>query len=117
LYLDARGMKGTRMKQNCWQVKHCGREPGGSKAGELGVCAAASATALNGTNGGCNGGRACWAIAGTLCGGKVQGTYATNVANCMQCEFYRQVAAEEGANHAGARVIMEKLAEAALARK
>ena len=105
------------MKQNCWQVKRCGREPGGLKTAELGVCPAAVATVLNGTNNGCNGGRACWAIAGTLCGGKVQGSYAMKLANCMQCEFYRQVAAEEGPKHAGAREIMAKLAEAALLGK
>lgn len=62
------------MKLNCWQVKKCGREPGGAKTAELGICPAAAEVALSGTNGGKNGGRACWAIAGTLCGGKVQGS-------------------------------------------
>ena len=84
------------MKLNCWQVKKCGREPGGPKVQEFGVCLAATETALNGANDGKNGGRACWAIAGTLCGGKVQGSYAAKLANCMQCEFYKQVAAEQG---------------------
>ena len=36
------------MKLNCWQVKKCGREPGGAKVAEFGVCPAAAETALNG---------------------------------------------------------------------
>jgi hypothetical protein len=102
------------MKMNCWQVKNCGRQPGGAKVAELGVCPAAGEKALTGVNGGLNGGRACWAIAGTLCGGKVQGSYAMKLTNCMQCAFYKQVADEEGPNHVGAREILTRLGEAAL---
>ena len=29
---------------NCWEVKQCGRQPGGPKAGEFGVCPAATAS-------------------------------------------------------------------------
>lgn len=104
------------MKLNCWQVKKCGREPGGLKVAEFGICPAAAETVLDGTNSGKNAGRACWAIAGTLCGGKIQGSYAMKLSNCLQCEFYRQVAAEEGPNHEDARAILGKLAEAALSR-
>lgn len=78
------------MKQNCWEVKKCGREPGGAKSKELGVCAAATAVTFNGKNGGKNGGRQCWRVAGTLCGGKVQGEYAAKAASCMVCEFFKQ---------------------------
>jgi hypothetical protein len=84
-------------KTNCWEFKQCGREPGGGKTGELGVCAAASETRTDGINGGSNGGRACWALAGTLCGGVVQGTFAAKVANCLKCDFYKLVQSEEGA--------------------
>jgi len=84
-------------KMNCWQAKNCGRQPGGPKVRELGVCPAA-ATESSGINGGTNGGRICWAIAGTLCGGKVQGTFAQKAANCMECPFYAQVRHEEGAS-------------------
>ncbi len=104
------------MKMNCWQVKKCGREPGGLKVVELGVCPAAAETALNGVNNGRNGGRACWALAGTLCGGKVQGSYAMKLTNCLKCEFYHQVATEEGPNHESAKGILAKLAEAAACR-
>ena len=27
---------------NCWEVKKCGREPGGAKVAELGVCPAST---------------------------------------------------------------------------
>ena len=50
-------------KQNCWEFKKCGREPGGVKTAELGVCPAATTEKANGLNSGRNGGRACWAIA------------------------------------------------------
>ncbi len=85
-------------KLNCWEVKHCGREQGGAKSRELGVCPAASEMRVNGVHGGMRGGRACWAVAGTMCGGVVQGTFASKVLNCQQCDFYAQVRAEEGAN-------------------
>ena len=83
-------------KINCWEFKKCGRQPGGARAVELGVCEAAKA-ANGGLNGGTGAGRICWAIAGTLCGGKVQGTFAQKVANCMTCDFYKVVKMEEGA--------------------
>lgn len=83
------------VKQNCWQVKNCGRQPGGPKASELGVCPAAK-SGPSGINGGDHAGRICWALAGTLCGGKVQGTFAHKAANCMECVFYLQVKREEG---------------------
>jgi hypothetical protein len=96
-------------KLNCWQSKKCGREPGGGRVGELGVCPSAVEVRLNGVNGGRNGGRACWAVTGTLCGGKVQGTYATKLTNCLDCEFYALVAAEEGPVHVGAKGILARL--------
>jgi hypothetical protein len=96
-------------KQNCWEFKKCGREPGGSKVAELGVCTAAIETGVSGMNSGVNGGRSCWAITGTLCGGKVQGSFASKLANCMQCEFYQLVGSEEGANHESAKDILSRL--------
>lgn len=96
-------------KLNCWQFKKCGREQRGSKVGELGVCPAAVEVRLSGVNEGQNGGRACWAIAGTLCGGTVQGTFAVKVANCLKCEFYMVVATEEGPNHESAKDILARL--------
>jgi len=96
-------------KMNCWEFKKCGREPGGAKVAELGVCAAATVAAVNGCNNGKNGGRSCWAIAGTLCGGKVQGSFAEKLGNCLKCEFYQQVGAEEGSNFTSSKDILLKL--------
>ena len=63
---------------NCWEFKKCGRESGGLKASELGIC---PAYPDNGTQ--------CARAAGTLCGGKVQGSFASKLVNCMQCDFYK----------------------------
>jgi hypothetical protein len=64
----------------------------------MGVCPAAIETSAHGTNGGKNAGRLCWRIAGTLCGGQVQGTYAMKAMNCSKCEFYLNTRKEEGAD-------------------
>ena len=96
-------------KKNCWEVKGCGREPGGVKAKELGVCVAATEKRVDGVNEGKNAGRACWAVTGTFCGGKVQGSFASKVMNCMNCDFYRQVEKEEGPRLASPKKILEKL--------
>lgn len=85
-------------RENCWEIKKCGREPGGAKAAELGVCVAATDTASNGLNSGENGGRICWALAGTLCGGEVQGTFADKSRACSGCEVFVQIRLEEGRN-------------------
>ena len=94
---------------NCWEFKKCGREPGGAKAAELGVCIAATETRLNGVNGGSNGGRACWCTSGSLCGGKVQGTFAAKIGNCMQCGFYQRVGEEEGYSFQTSTAILARL--------
>ena len=63
---------------NCWEFKKCGREIGGKNANELGICPAAPD---NGTH--------CAQIAGTLCKGEIQGTFAQKLYNCMKCDFYK----------------------------
>lgn len=82
-------------KKNCWEFKKCGREPGGPRSAELGVCPVTTHEELHGAHDGKNGGRACWVIAGSLCGGKVQGTYAQKLNNCWRCDFFTQVKMEE----------------------
>ncbi len=82
-------------RDNCWEIKKCGREPSGAKTEEFGVCPAASEASMTGINRGVNAGRICWAVAGTLCGGEVQGEFATKLANCVTCEFYDKVLNEE----------------------
>lgn len=96
----------TRM--NCWEFKKCGRQPGGGKAGELGVCPAAVDAGCDGMNRGSMGGRACWALAGTLCGGVVQGSFAGKAAGCQNCEFYKLVKNEEGPRYCGTREILRR---------
>jgi hypothetical protein len=81
---------------NCWEYMVCGREIGGARVNELGLCPAAIDTRFNGIHGGRNAGRACWVVAGTLCKGTVQGTYAKKYKGyCWQCDFYTIVKKEE----------------------
>ena len=82
-------------KINCWEFKKCERQPGGKKAEELGVCPAAADSSFNGINNGQNAGRICWAVAGTCCGGKVQGTFAEKRRSCVTCDFYQHVQEKE----------------------
>lgn len=62
---------------NCWEFKKCGREKGGARAVELGICPAYP-----------DRGQSCAQIAGTFCGGQVQGTFAVKFNSCRRCEFY-----------------------------
>lgn len=96
-------------KSNCWEAKRCGREPGGVHVTEFGVCPAAIEARADGLNGGTNGGRVCWALAGTLCGGVVQGSFATKLANCLQCDFHNRVADEEGRALLTSREILSRI--------
>lgn len=98
-------------KQNCWEALKCGREPGGEKIHELGVCPVPLEERVNGINDGKNGGRACWAIAGTFCKGKVQGTLAHKLGDCLDCEFFKKVVHEEGDKFEFAKVIFLKLSK------
>jgi hypothetical protein len=86
-------------KSNCWEFKKCGREKGGNKTQDLGVCPAASDTSCDGINNGKNAGRICWAIAGTFCDSKVQGDFAQKSVSCMSCEVFKMVKTEEGAEN------------------
>jgi tRNA A-37 threonylcarbamoyl transferase component Bud32 len=82
--------------QNCWEYMKCGRQPEGDKVGELGICCAATDTSYDGINSGKCGGRICWAIAGTFCGGRAQGSFADKRGTCLNCDFYKTVQEEEG---------------------
>ena len=64
---------------NCWEFKKCGRENGGeSGEGEMQPCPAYP-----------DNGKRCARVAGTLCGGRIQGAFATKLASCMNCDFYK----------------------------
>lgn len=94
-------------RMNCWEFFECGREPGGKKIRELGACPAAAKTELDGVNDGTNGGRACWAIAGTLCEGEIQGTYAQKLGNCLKCDFHAFVRGQQHGNYASTKKILD----------
>ena len=64
---------------NCWEILNCGREKGGDKVEELGECVA-SKEGL---------GHSCWAVAGTLCGCEIQGTFAQRFGLCNVCEVFK----------------------------
>jgi len=85
----------SKARPNCWEVMKCGRQPGGDKVSQLGLCPAATETSFDGTNGGKNAGRFCWKVAGTMCGGKVEGVVARRLKSCTDCEFYHQVREEQ----------------------
>ena len=66
------------------------------KADELGVCPAAIDSTHDKINNGQNGGRYCWRIAGTMCGDKIQGEWATKISDCNACKFFQFVENQEG---------------------
>ena len=74
---------------NCWEFKKCGREPGGSRTAELGLCPAAVNPAFYAVHGGKNGGRACWVATSGVVDGDV-------CPECRECEFFQLVRREEG---------------------
>ncbi len=80
-------------RMNCWEVKACGRGPGGENVEGHGVCPAALPNEFDGVNRGEHAGRFCWAVAGTLCGGEVQGSFAAKLMTCIPREFLKQVQA------------------------
>jgi hypothetical protein len=84
------------MKKNCWELIFCGREPNGISVHEHGVCPAAIDTLHDNKDNGKNGGRYCWRITGTLCGGKVQGEWANKITDCHACKFYQFVEKQKG---------------------
>ncbi len=62
---------GRRQRLNCWEFYTC---PGVRQQ----ACPAFTR----------NAGRSCWLVAGTLCGGRVQGSIATKISECRICDFY-----------------------------
>ena len=74
---------------NCWNWKNCGRYPGGANAEELGVCPATTFEEGDRFLNGRGAGRACIFVSGTLCGGKVQGSFVDKHRNCQSCDYYQ----------------------------
>ncbi len=83
-------------RTNCWDIVRCGREPGGDKVEDEGLCPAAAEEGADGVNSGTHGGRVCWAISGTFCGRQARGSEAMRLVSCFSCEFFNKVLREEG---------------------
>ena len=80
-------------KINCWEYKKCGRQPGGQREKEFGVCPASLSIESNRINDGVNGGRYCWAVTETLCEFDHNGIFKKNLETC------KKVKAEEGPDY------------------
>lgn len=85
-------------RQNCWEFKKCGRQPGGENVAKDGVCPAAVFELADGFCEGKNGGRACSYIIGTLCSKDVCkiDDVLEKQRICSECEFYRQLKKDHG---------------------
>ncbi len=88
------------MKKIFWEFKNCGRSKD---------CPTALDPRLNGAHEGFNAGRACWMIAGTFCGGIIQGTYAKKEKKCIDCDFYKYVKNDEYPQFQLSILLREKL--------
>lgn len=86
-------------KMNCWDFRRCGRTPYDGPIDEKRICPASVEKRLDGIHGGKNAGRACWAVTGTMRGGKRQGSAYQKFRDCMKCPFYRALKREEGENY------------------
>ena len=82
--------------ENCWESKRCGRGPDGKND-----CPAAKDSTLNGVHGGVNAGRACWVAAGSYCGSTVTGDFARQMKDCLRCDFYKTIEADEKTSESG----------------
>ncbi len=96
-------------KKNCWEFKSCGRHEGGEHVRDLGICPASTEKRLNDIHNGENGGRACWIVAGTLCNGQVQGTFAQKYRTCEACDFYKSVREEESTSFTFSARLLDKI--------
>jgi len=77
----------------CWEIRGCGQAEGTSGGGKR--CPVPRTMALDGVNGGDNGGRCCWAVDGALCIGK-RPQDAGPADPCLRCSVLATVRREEG---------------------
>ncbi len=80
------------MKKNCWEVKACKKCT--TILGDD-CCPVCKEVKLDGVHDGVNGGRACWTIPRTKCGGSTQRVFGNKFDNCTACNFYNMVKEEE----------------------
>lgn len=84
---------------NCWDVMKCGREHDSPTVNDQGECAASAAVKANGLHGGLNGGRVCWAIAGSFSGKQPSCTFVARMGGCESCTFYKMVRVMESSDY------------------
>ena len=75
-------------RKNCWEFKKCGREPGGARADELGVCPVAMKTGYYGLDGEIEVGRLCWYV-------KPLFFNEGSRSDCEKCRFHKLVMKED----------------------
>jgi len=85
-------------KKNCWDYYGCGRQATRDCGTEHDVCPAYVETRLNGVHDGKNGGRACWVVRGTQCGGRIKRRVVPKFMACKLCDFKKTVIREERRN-------------------
>jgi hypothetical protein len=100
-----------RDKLNCWEFKKCGRIPGGKLDDFAGICPAFLEKRLDGIHSGHNAGRACWVVGGTMCDGRIQGTFASKFKGCGLCDFFGSIKQDEGKNLLKPSALLEIIAE------
>jgi rubrerythrin len=98
-------------KVNCWEFKKCGRQPGGIHERDSGSCPVTWEKSLDGVHDGIAAGRACWVVAGTLCRGKVQGSFAQEIMQCEACDFYKRIHHEECSSFLTPAELLSKIKE------
>lgn len=60
-------------KAKCWEYNKCGKD-------QTGECPAYPRA-----------GNICYLMAGTMCEGKLQGSYVLKIDGCRECDFYKTV--------------------------
>jgi hypothetical protein len=88
----------SNLKRNCWDYYRCRKQSEGNHVKEHDVCPAYFETKLHGIHDGKNGGRACWIVAGTKCGGRIKRTLVPKFIVCKLCGFKKIVISEESQN-------------------
>ena len=99
----------SEKKLNCWEFKKCKRVHGAEMDGSSGICLAYMERRLDGVHCGKNAGRACWAVQGTMCNDRVQGSFAFKFKGCSSCDFYKLVKKEEGEKIVAVEVLINKI--------
>jgi hypothetical protein len=74
----------------------CGREAGGRKAGELGICPVSLRSQPEGVSRAAGRGQPCWAFPGNACDHRSDGQPGQDSLACRQCERMQQVCDREG---------------------